>query len=312
MIKSIFSSIVVFILGLIGVEFTLRIINSDMSNYDIEMWKYARDLKMPDSILGHVHKPNSSAMLQKVLIKLNSKGMRSEKIDPNKHKIVFLGSSATLGWGVKYNEAYPTIINEYLKRKKTNFQVLNSSTGNYNAHSYVNNFILHQKEVKPKFIVINYFLNDTEILPRKSNNFILRNSQLAATLIITVKKLFSAKDKDLVSYYNSLYEPKNPGFLKMKEALGTIGNYAKINDVKVYLVMIPEVHLLKDYPFLNIHTTMRNLANENGFLYHDLLPVMKGKDIKEIQVMEGDSHPNARIHSLIAQDLIASIFNNIE
>jgi hypothetical protein len=73
MIKSIFSSIIIFILGLIGVEITLRIINSDMRNYDIEMWKYARDLKVSDSILGHVHKPNSSAILQKVQIKLNSK-----------------------------------------------------------------------------------------------------------------------------------------------------------------------------------------------------------------------------------------------
>jgi hypothetical protein len=32
----------------------------------------------------------------------------------------------------------------------------------------------------------------------------------------------------------------------------------------------------------------------------------------EIQVMEGDSHPNARIHTLIADDLMDTIFSKLE
>ena len=55
---------------LFAAEGILRIKNLNMKNYDIEMWKYARELKTRDQKLGHVHIPNKSAVLQGVEIKL--------------------------------------------------------------------------------------------------------------------------------------------------------------------------------------------------------------------------------------------------
>ena len=66
-----------FLLIIISVIFTfflceiiLRIKHSIIPNYDIEMWKYAKELKVSvsDKSIGHVHRPNKSGIFQKVEI----------------------------------------------------------------------------------------------------------------------------------------------------------------------------------------------------------------------------------------------------
>ena len=92
--------------SLLIAEGVLRLKNSSMKNYDIEMWKYSNELKhaCSDPLLGHEHNVSRSAILQSVEIRINNLGMRGEDITtgpPENRRILFLGSSMTLGWGVK-------------------------------------------------------------------------------------------------------------------------------------------------------------------------------------------------------------------
>src|ERR1700722_5988393 len=58
-------------------ELVLRMKNSTMKNYDVEMWRYAKELKVssPDPDLGLEHVKNASARLQSVEIRLNEWGL---------------------------------------------------------------------------------------------------------------------------------------------------------------------------------------------------------------------------------------------
>src|SRR5690348_4786820 len=90
-------------------EVFLRIKNSSMTNYDIEMWRYARELKIrsSDPLLGHDHIKNSSAVLQSVQMRTNEWGLRGGPVPPRDAKIrriLFLGGSITLGWGVQESD----------------------------------------------------------------------------------------------------------------------------------------------------------------------------------------------------------------
>src|SRR5215472_16507487 len=79
-------------------EGVLRIKNSSMTNYDIEMWRYAKELKArsDNPILDFDHVKNSSSLLQSVTIRTNEWGLRGAPVpaaDTNKRRILFLGSS---------------------------------------------------------------------------------------------------------------------------------------------------------------------------------------------------------------------------
>ena len=55
-----------------------------MTNYDIEMWRYARELKVRsgDPSLDFEHLRNKSAVLQNVDIRLNEWGLRGDPVTP--------------------------------------------------------------------------------------------------------------------------------------------------------------------------------------------------------------------------------------
>src|ERR1035441_2780708 len=65
-------------------EVVLRVKNSSMRNYDIEMWRYAKELKVrsDDPLLGHEHRPSSQALLQSVEIRTNELGLRGGPLAP--------------------------------------------------------------------------------------------------------------------------------------------------------------------------------------------------------------------------------------
>ena len=82
MIKFLTQSFVVVIsvvVALIFFELALRFQNKYISpNYDIEMWRYSKELKVrvANEEISHVHVKNSQAKLQNVMISTNEIGAR--------------------------------------------------------------------------------------------------------------------------------------------------------------------------------------------------------------------------------------------
>src|ERR1700676_4801415 len=114
-------------LALLAAEGALRLKNSSMTNYDIEMWRYAKELKAPsqDPALDFDHLPSRSAILQNVEIRLNDKGLRNgpiEPLTPGGRRILLLGGSITLGWGVSEGETIAAQLEKRLLAAGENVQ----------------------------------------------------------------------------------------------------------------------------------------------------------------------------------------------
>ena len=68
--------------------------------FDLEMWKYARDVKVvsPDPLIGHEHGPDRKAHLMGVDVETNSKGQRDREIPyertPGVLRIAMIGDFA--------------------------------------------------------------------------------------------------------------------------------------------------------------------------------------------------------------------------
>ena len=306
-IKLVFFQLIILFFALLLVELCLRIINSDMKNYDIEMWRYAKELKVQDSILGHIHLKEAASILQGVEVKLNSRGMRSEEFKKEDKKILFLGSSISLGWGVEQTYSYPQLIQEKIFSDSLEYKILNGSIGNYNTYRYINNFLTNYTDIKPEIIVVNYFINDVESLKNGKSNWFIKNLQLAATLNIALKKFLSKSGIDLKSYYKDLYDEDNLSFLEMKNALSKLSEYSSKTDTTILLTVIPDIHFLEDYPFEGIHEKMKSISKEFGFEFHDQLPSLIGIPFIDLQIIKGDSHPNTFGHSIIAETLYPEI-----
>jgi lysophospholipase L1-like esterase len=290
-------------------EVFLRLKNTNTQNYDIEMWRYAKELKRPSKnpSLGHEHISSSTAVLQSINFQINSDGLRGKDIEPKESgqkRILFLGSSITLGWGVKQEETTTERLNQMFKAKNNNIHVLNAGIGNYNTVRYVELFLSQLTHLAPDTIVVQYFVNDAEVLEFSPGNWFLRNSQLAVTLWIAYNRIFSSSGElGLLDHYKAVYDPNSQGYQDMTSALKKLSIYAKENNIKVLVAMIPDFHNLTNYPFGFIHSAIKKLSKENGFTYADLLPAFEGREAKTLWSMPGDPHPNGLGHELMAKNL---------
>lgn len=296
-------------------ELALRIKNSDGKNYHIEMWKYSRDLKRrsDNPVLGHEHRPNRSAKLQNVNIRINSDSMRGDVLPPvysKQRRIMFLGSSATLGWGVAEEETMSARIQQmFHEDNKDNIVTMNAGIGNYNAKRYVELFLTKNTHLKPTDIVVNYYINDAEILKLGGGNFFIRNSEIAITFWILANRFLAQNTPDhLLKHYKDIYQKDYNGFVEMRRSLEKLASYAKHNKIRLYFMMMPEVHDLQDYKYDFIHDEMKSIAQDLNYTYVDALASMQSvQDTQSLWAMPGDPHPNAKAHAIFASTLYLAL-----
>jgi len=285
--------------------------NANGKNYDVEMWKYSRSLKTisPNKKLGHEHIPSKSAKLQNVEIRINSLGMRGPEPNENADlRIMMLGSSITLGWGVPEDQIYPSILKNQLQAKSPKtIEIFNAGVGNYNTYREVEAFFIKYKKLNPNIIVLNYFVNDAEILPAPKSNWLLENSQLAVLLwsrIEQIKTKFGVQES-FEEHYKNIYKDDFEGWINTKNSFAKLAKYSKEKNIPVIVAMIPDIHNLKNYPFGFIHEKIKKLSEDHGFVYIDLYDSLKFiEKPEEIWAMPGDPHPNAKGHKLMADQLL--------
>jgi hypothetical protein len=164
------------------VELFVRVVIDDGLQFDLEMWKYARDLKRiaDNPLIGHEHVPNSAGHFMGVDVKINSKGLRDREIpyqrDPSLRRILMLGDSIALGWGVPIDETFAKRIEQLSKTGGPALEVINTGVGNYNTIMEVEYFLQEGYKFQPDIVVLNYFINDAEpVPPHPTVNFLRRN-----------------------------------------------------------------------------------------------------------------------------------------
>lgn len=294
---------------LVFAEAALRIKNSSMKTYDVEMWRYARELKTPspDPILGHEHLKSRSAVLQSVTIRLNEWGLRGGPVRPRvpgRRRILVLGSSITLGWGVPEEQTLTARLEAMFRRDGQDVDVLNAGIGNYNAVRCVELFLTRLTGLEPTDIVLHYFVNGAEVLEPGGGNFLLRHSELGVTLWTVGNRLFGETGEGkLEEHYRRMYAPGARGRVEMEAAVARLADYARAHGIRLFLAMTPDVHDLASYKFRSIHELMARIAATNGYTYVDFLPVFQGLRPADVWAMAGDPHPNAAGHQKMADVL---------
>jgi lysophospholipase L1-like esterase len=307
------SLLLVFLTG----EMLVRILERYITIYDIEMAKYATSLKVfsqnPDR--GHYHKNNSKAHLMGVDISTNSLGLRDREYSfgkpKNTYRIMVLGDSITLGWGVDQSDSYPKKLEEMLHKnvsgkRGVDYEVINTGVGNYNTVQEMAYFKDEGYKLNPDMIILGYYINDAELVPRRTKSVLLNHSHLMVLIWSKMNIIMSrfSKKHNYISYYNSLYGDSYPGWILCQKALKELKNYCAINNKKLLVVLIPELHDLSNaYPFKETYKKVADFMKSQSIDYLDLYPYFKGHIRDELWVSCEDAHPNKTGHEMIARSI---------
>jgi lysophospholipase L1-like esterase len=281
--------------------------------YDLEMWKYATQLKRisDNPAIGHEHRPGARAHLMGADVAINALGLRNAEIAGQKpagaKRIVMLGDSITFGWGVANDATMSVLLERELnERGYGQAEVINTGVGNYNTTMEVAYFLERGASLNPDVIVLNYFINDAEPTPSyTAPSWIARHSYAYVVLgggWDRFKRLILG-GPDWRAAYAALYDDAAPGWAAARENIRRLAAYCREHDIRLVLTNIPELHELDPYPFEFVNAKVRDLAMESGIEYLDLLPALRSEAASSLWVTAPDPHPNAKAHALMARAL---------
>ena len=285
----------------------------------MEMHKYAKKLKRPSSIIGlsHEHLPSSKAKLMGVDVAINGFGIRDNFIPiekkNNENRILVIGSSITLGWGVEYDSIFTTKLEYSLNNIKNDkkYEVINAGIGNYNTEMEVIYTKSILDETNPDMIILHFFLNDVEILDHNNQSFILKNSYLAAQFYLKLmqsKYFASGSFNSLGEYYLSMYEGGYQGKNSAQKALIELNTLCRSKEINFLVLIQPD---LSDLSYrsgqFKCHKILRVFLENNNIPYLDFFDDFSKNFINnptELWVSYDDSHPNSIGHDIIYKSLL--------
>lgn len=285
-----------------ALEVLTRTVLDDGMNFDLEMWKYARQIKRVSPIagLGHDHQPNTSGRLMGVDVTINSFGLRDREYDVKKPegavRILMLGDSVTFGWGVAAEDTVAKKLEKKLSAQPQTppVEVINAGVGNYNTVMEVLSFIERDAALKPDIVVLNYFINDAEPVPTRHNIGLLEHFYAAVYFmgrLDILKREYFGKE-DWHKYYADLYQENFQGWRQARLAFNALAKFCRENDMKLMVVNYPELHQLDPYPFSQVTAKIKGFAEELGVPFLDLSPSIGGLDPSSLWVSPTDAHPN--------------------
>lgn len=306
-------------------EVGVRIFVDNGMHFDLEMWKYAKQLKTDAKNLrvGHRHRPNTSAHLMGVDIKINSKGLRDREYDYSKKagvkRILMLGDSLVFGWGVEQSKTSSKQLEVLLNQERhppqkqgVSYQVINAGIGNYNTDMEIASFFDEGNNFQPDVVILNYFINDAEPTPRNKGTVLKDISYLTIYTLgrIDAFRRMHLGAKDWRSYYLDLYRENSAGWRKTVAAIKELAAYCHGKGIKLIIVNYPELHVLKEYPFRRVNYLIEFLADKIDVAYFDLLPTLQHYEPESLWVSKDDLHPNEFANKIIAKAIYNFLLAN--
>jgi lysophospholipase L1-like esterase len=317
-LSNLLATLIGVVVAVLCMEVAVRAFFDDGKQFDLEMWKYALEVKgvSSDPLIGHYHRPNRQAFLMGVQFDTNSKGLRDREFSyekpPGRLRIMMLGDSFTVGWGAKFDETFPKRIERMYADRGIQAEAINTGVGNYNTIQEVEYYLREGYKYNPDIVVLNFTFNDAEPVPVSSPPAtILRicySCIFVEGRIDSVLREFFVK-RDWADYYLGLYgdDGQAKGWLDAKAYIAKLAAFTKAHGTKLLIASMPELHDVQHYRLQKITDLVHEAADENDVPFVDLLPYVQGVPSPELWVTPPDPHPNGLAHKLFAEGIFDAL-----
>lgn len=286
---------------------------------DVEMWRYARRVKAPSTLPGLIeeHRPNASAKLMGVIVRTDGHGFRRPGAAveaarrPGERRVVALGDSLTLGWGVAEGDTWPARLETLLRERcpGSPATVWNAGVGNSNTAMQRARYERLAAPLEPDWLVLGYFVNDAEPDPEPASHPLLWRSSLAALLTTRVAQGRDGDLRDYREFYGELYAEDRAGWRRTRRALADLGRRLAADGVAATLLLLPEMHEPHGHgPFADAYARVAETGRAAGFEVIDAAPLFPPGSGASYWVSPTDAHPDAAAQEIFARAAAGSRF----
>ncbi len=298
------------LLALACLELALRVAYPLWAGHDSELWRYAAGMLEPANHPGlrHQHRPDRELELYGTTIRTEAHGLRDERVvtdhpAPGTRRVLLLGDSITLAWGVDWSDSYGQVLERLLEESTgRDHELLNAGVAGYDSASLAAAWE-QRAELEPAVVLVAFYINDIERAPSGGSLWSWLGSHLHLKPFFQ-RGLLGLLAPDYRDLYTERYaDPAATGRL-VADLRGLLAS-VRGRGLPLVFVHIPELHGFDPYPFPQVHRLIeeRVLADSEA-CYVDLLPALAGHEPTSLWVSPEDHHPNAAGHELMARAIL--------
>ena len=275
-----------------------------------------RFLPRPDAIVTQEFPSDPRSYFDpgaRLTYRTNSRGFRNPEVQLEKHpsvrRILGIGDSFTFGTGVRREDTFLAVLEKRLNADSVDqrFEVINLGVVGYGTADEV--ALLRHVGIAfdPDVVVLCFFLNDTKSGPtHRMFNVAVRRGDLwwlGGHSVFFDRIAWALKRRrqvaELVHSYRNSFLPNAPGWMRAREALDEAIGISRKEEFDLVMMIFPVLwNLSDDYPFVEIHNTVKVFARSRGIPVLDLLPEFAGFRGPDLWVHPTNQHPNEKAHAI--------------
>lgn len=305
-------------------------------------WRTPQHAYQASSTLGFRYRPNQKAFTADKPFRTNSLGLRGTEVArekaPGTRRVVFLGDSIAMGYGVREEDAFASVVGRGLG---AGFEMVNAGVAAYNTEQEVTWFVETGSKLAPDVVVIEVYWNDIsskELVAVTADGvlydrggagdrrgawdgqlgYALRNllKQSRALYIISMKirQLRAggggdrARENQLAVLQGKVLPDVERGWATIEAQLARLrAACAAIGAALVVVVPPMPQQLAQPFPAVRYQSVMRGICQRLAIKCLDMLPAFSAawSGHESLFIPYDGDHPNQAGHALIARELLA-------
>jgi lysophospholipase L1-like esterase len=167
------------IFSFFALELILRLADPLGVAYFSEVTRYFKT-HIPKENYSYIHPAGMDEKFQGVPIRTNSHGLRgpefSKKKPEGKRRILILGDSVVLGWGVEYEQTFPALLQNYLDMEGFETELIPAGVSSWNTRTEYEYFRTTAIDFEPDMVILIIVSNDTD--PKENSNIEIGKDEL--------------------------------------------------------------------------------------------------------------------------------------
>ena len=195
-------------------------------------------------------------------------------------RVVSLGDSTTLGWGLRPEEAYPQVLQDRASALGRNLEVFNVGLGGWSTRQELIAYRRLARPYQPDLVLLGICLND---FAEMQNNLARPPAWLGALHLrfALVRRIVRAEDREIGSIEELFGQPPSPrvedGFRRVFEDVRTLRDEVKADGAELVVLLLPyrqqvEAGAVPAVP----QRRMAEFCAKEKIRFLDLLPVLRG------------------------------------
>jgi hypothetical protein len=261
-------------------------------------------------------------------------------------RVVCIGDSFTLGWGVRQEHNWPVLVERELRRTEPRVEVINcGGAGSAYADEYELALRHRFGRFAPDLVLVTLCLNDLLVTNGKLCQYRVaalgeadlppaeRRFWMASLLLFDLSRrlarpsaLALEPDRDWVQelmdlpadhlWYRNKDETPSVYWVAgtPQRALRGIRDWCRAHGCTAAVVVWPLLQGLEEgatYPFERLHRLVGEFCAGEALPLLDVLPMLRGQCVEDLWVSPHDMHPNERAQELVAPALAAFVADRL-